>query len=297
MMKQLIFLTLLMTALYRPSAHAGCTSPPEIFRPDYSFEDSIKDCTEFTPEELELISKVTMITTTSPILTNPSTEMLEEAQQGLMKTPAFRKCRKIIVFDGVPDVLSYRAFAYECFIENVKELVKTHPDFENTTLVVNTEHLNLGWSVGEAIKVTETPYVFVHQHDFFMLYPFDFFNLIRSMDRNPLLKHIKFPAWKNTPTSHFPNDDYIEGGALIPLTRTFNWFDGEHFSRVDYYKEFVMPRITRPGPMETFLNTWQDIRENHSDYGTYLYGDLEQDNFLYHLDGKLYQYRKFKPRK
>lgn len=249
---------------------------------------------EYTEEELELISKVTIITTTSAVPSNPSTEMIEEAQETWMRhVPALRNCKKIIVFDGVPTPQRYRALAYELFIKNCEKLAENNLNFAHTKLVVNSVHKHLANSLREAINVVDTPYVLVHQHDFCLTKPFDFFNLIRSMDRNSCLKMIRFNKYTNVP-NHWdgPVDDYIVGEAFIPLTRTFGWSDNDHFARTDYYTGFVFPKVTWNGAMEWFLHDPKKIMTDHEAYGCYLYGGYGETCYLSHIDGKYYQPKK-----
>jgi hypothetical protein len=253
----------------------------------------IADDTDYTEEELELIRKVTIITTTSAIPSNPSTEMIEEAQATWLQVPALRKCKKIIVFDGVPTPQRYRSLAYELFIKNCEKLVEDDPNFAHTKLVINTEHRHLANSLRTAIYLVDTPYVLVHQHDFCLSKPFDFFNLVRSMDRNPGLKMIRFNKFSNLANYwDGPIDDYIEGGALIPLMRTFGWSDNDHFARTDYYTNFVLPKVTWNGAMEWFLHDPAKIMRYHRDYGCYLYGEYGETHYLHHIDGKYYQPKK-----
>jgi len=254
---------------------------------------SFTDDASFTEEELELIGKVTFITTTSPIPSNPSTEMLEETQKTWLRVPALRKCKKIIVFDGVAPPQRYRSLAYAVFIKNCQKLIEENPHFAHTKLVINQKYKYIANSLREAIKQVDTPYVLVHQHDFCLNKPFDFFNLVRSMDRNAHLKMIRFNKFSNLP-NHWDGqiDDHIEGGALVPLMRTFGWSDNDHFARTDYYTGFVLPRVTWDGAMEWFLHDVEDIKANHKNYGCYLYGHYNEGPYLYHIDGKYYQNRK-----
>jgi hypothetical protein len=257
-----------------------------------TFTASVLLCSfaQFTEEEHDLINKVTWITTTSPIPSNPSTELLEKVQESwIARIPALHHCKKIIVFDGVPHPQRYRALAYTGFIFNCEKLIAENPNFANTTLVINQEHKHLANSLREAIKQVDTPYVLIHQHDFVLIRSFDFFNLVRSMDMNSNLKMIRFNKFSNLP-NHWdgPIDNFVDGGTLIPLMRTFGWSDNDHFARTDYYTDFVLPKVTWNGAMEWFLHDQEKIKANHKDYGCYLYGSAQEGAYLYHIDGKFY---------
>ena len=239
--------------------------------------------------DISLVDKLTIITTTSPIPSNPGTEMLKKTQESLFQVAALKECKKIIVFDGVPPQQRYRALAYELYIQNVERLVRENPIFSNTTLVVNREFKHLANSLREAMKLVDTPYVFVHQHDFVLTRPFDAINLIKSMDENVNLKFIRFNRFYNEPNWwDGPIDDYIAGGSYVPLLRTFGWSDNDHIARVDYYRDFVFPKVTWGGAMEWFLHDPVKIQMDHLAYGTYLYGTYKEAPYLYHLDGKYF---------
>lgn len=242
-----------------------------------------------------LAEKLTIITSTSWIPSNPSTEMLEITQNSLFIVPELRNCKQIIVFDGIPSSYHREAIdSYELYIQNVERLVREHPDFVNVMLVINKEHKHLANSLKEAFLYVDTPYVFVHQHDFALIRPIDIMNLIKSMDENPNLKHIRINRLYNT-ANHFDGevDEVIVGGSYVPLIRTFGWSDNDHITRTDYYHNFVFPKIVRNGAMEWFLHDRNKIEQEHLSYGTYIYGNLnESDPYLYHLDGVSYRAEK-----
>ncbi len=242
------------------------------------------------PEDISLADKLTINTPTSPIPSNPGTGMLEKTQESLLKVAALKACKKIIVFDGVPPQQRYRTLAYELYIQNVEKLVRENPVFSNTTLVINREFKHLANSLREAMKLVDTPYVFVHQHDFILTRPFDAINLIKSMDENPNLKLIRFNRFSNVPNGwDGAIDNYIEGGCFVPLMRTFGWSDNDHIARMDYYNNFVFPKVTWGGAMEWFLHDPSRIQMDHLSYGTYLYGHPNDAPYIYHIDGKYYR--------
>jgi hypothetical protein len=240
-------------------------------------------------QDTSLVDKLTIITTTSPIPSNPGTEMLEKTQQSLLQVAALQACKKIIVFDGVPPQQRYRSLAYELYIQNVEKLVRDNPIFANTKLVINREFKHLANSLREAMQLVDTPYVFVHQHDFILTRPFDAVNLIKSMDENPHLKLIRFNRFTNAPNGwDGPIDHHIEGNYYVPLLRTFGWSDNDHIARIDYYRDFVFPKVTWGGAMEWFLHDPSKIQMDHHSYGTYLYGSMNDSPYIYHLDGKYF---------
>ena len=239
--------------------------------------------------------KLTLITSTSPIPSNPSTSMLERTQASLNTVPGFKDCHKIIVFDGVPHWKKAAIPAYEQYKKNVIKLTKTHLDFQNTRLVFCKNHKHLTNALREGMALIKTPFVFVHQHDFEIVRPIDVEGIIRSMESNPNLKHIRLSRKRNIHTPwDGPIDEVIDGPHFVPLCRTWGWSDNDHFTRLDYYRNFVFPRIgNRKVPMEFVLHrserksTWKN-KANHKRFGTYLYGAKGPKNgrYIRHLNGK-----------
>ena len=244
-----------------------------------------------------LAEKLTIITTTSPIPSNPDPTILIRSLDSFMKVPGFKECPKIIVFDGIPKYNLYLKDDYEQYKKNVKKLTETHPSFEKTKLVFCNEHRHLALSLKEAMKHVKTPYVFVHQHDFKLVKPIDAVGIIRSMDENPRLKHIRLPRHQVKQTCwDFIVDENIEGPCYVPLCRTYGWSDNDHFVRKSYYDDFIFPKIKGKRPMEVVINPLmrKATKENpalHQVFGTYLYGKYGDGRCIIHLDGKRFKLR------
>ena len=243
-------------------------------------------------QEWKIEDKLTLITSTSPIPSNPSTNMLEITQKSLFKNEDFAKCKKIIVFDGVPPGKEDMTEAYEQYKANAVKLTQTSPYFQNTELVFCEEHMHLSWALREAMKRVTTPFVFVHQHDFLLAKPVDVEGVIRSMEANPMLKHIRLSRRRNMRTYWDGMiDEKVPEPHYVPLCRTFGWSDNDHFSPLSYYQDFVFPRIPRKGPMERFLHRQEKrgLRRNRKAqeiFGTYLYGPKGGGQYIVHLNGK-----------
>ena len=239
-----------------------------------------------------LADKLTIITTTSPIPSNPSTVMLEKTQASLSNLCGAEECKRIIVFDGVDPKKAEIAKFYPEYKENVEKLVSTHQVFKNTELVFCNDHLHLTGAIKTAMEKVTMPFVFIHQHDFAIRRKVDTLGILRSMEENPRLKHIRLPKISNVETQFEHHiDDVIEGPCYVPLLRTFSWSDNDHFSSVAYYRTEIFPRVTRRWPMEWVIHaiekasTLEDPR-NHEQFGTYSYGERGDGRYIIHLDGK-----------
>ncbi|MEK7339837.1 MAG: hypothetical protein AABZ92_03890 [Verrucomicrobiota bacterium] len=245
---------------------------------------------------------ITVITTTHPICTAPSDEHLYLAQASLFINPILAKSRKIIVFDGVAPGFKDRSSNYDLYKQKIQFLQKTDPIFANTELVFCEEWVQLSGTIRLALKYVTTPFVFIHQHDMCFTKKFNLNACLSSMLANKNIKWIHFSGKFNSSltgdmqSSCFgPADNYVEGNSLIPLTRAYGWSDHAHIAHIDYYKFFIMP-MCKNNYMEDHVHknfkkallnkTSSEIHAIHLKFGTYLYGDLEDGCFFYHIDGR-----------
>jgi hypothetical protein len=246
---------------------------------------------------------ITVIVTTSLIPSVPSLKHLYPAFTSLFKVPAFAKCKKIIVFDGLPPKYVNRAEDYKKYKKRVKTLTKLDPQFSSTKLVFCDKWVHLSGALREAMQHVTTPFVFIHQHDMSLIKEFDLNGCLASMLLNPNIKQIHFPVVDDPrdfgemfSTWYGPIDDYIEGVSVVPLIRYFGWSDYAHVTTTKYLKEFVLPKCGH-GPMEAWLHPAfkqavigaddDRIDEVHLEFGTFLYGDMYENegNYFHHSDG------------
>lgn len=115
----------------------------------------------------------------------------------------------------------------------------------NTRVYRSNTFLFAAHNLGTAINHVVTPYIFVLQHDFILVRPFDAERLLATMQRNAAIKHVRLNARPNVAKGF---DGYIAnytGDTDVPLTRTCGWSDGPHIASVQYYRKFCMPLNAR----------------------------------------------------
>lgn len=243
-----------------------------------------------------LSEMITVITTTNPIPSIPNTKILYQSQASLFRIPAFAKCKKIIVFDGVQPAFEGRREEYEQYKNKVIELTKTDPYFSNTELIFCEQWVHLAGAIKEALKRVNTPYLFIHQHDFILQKDFDLGGVIATMEVNPNVKHVRLSKYPtNTQVAHWewdgPVEEVVDGPHFVPLCRTGGWSDNDHITRLDYYTDFVLPMCGH-GAMEWALHPALKnalIRKGpkgHPPFGTYIYGHITDGGYIYHSDGR-----------
>lgn len=238
---------------------------------------------------------ITVITTTNPIPSIPSTGHIYPSQKSLFRIPAFALCKKIIVFDGIQPGFEGRENDYEKYKKEILFWTETDPYFSNTELIFCEKWIHLAGGIKEAIARVTTPYVFIHQHDFILMKDFDLNGVIATMEANENVKYVRLalpPAnYHWLPYDPPVIDEHIVGPSFVPLCRHFEWSDNDHIAPTSYYREFVLPRCGH-GPMEIYLDpALRHARSEvgtlcHPIFGTYLYGGMKDGGYLYHSDGR-----------
>jgi hypothetical protein len=258
--------------------------------------------------------QLTIVVQTSPVTSNPSTKVLSAMFASFGLVPSLPLAPKIIQLDGPQDELPKdRVVAYNKFERRVRELAAQHADFANTRVYRSTAFLFAAHNLGAAINHVVTPFMLVLQHDFLLVRPFDPAGLLRTMARNPSIKHVRLNARANVARGF---DGYIAnytGDTDVPLARTCGWSDSAHVASTSYYRSFCIPinaqdqgqghrkfmeeslhyRMQRNGApggcWELKRNATRPGAElrwpiDFDDYGTYLYGHASpaDGNYMSH---------------
>eukprot|EP00440_Ansanella_granifera_P059449 gb/GFBE01064436.1/.p1 GENE.gb/GFBE01064436.1/~~gb/GFBE01064436.1/.p1 ORF type:complete len:341 (+),score=48.35 gb/GFBE01064436.1/:1-1023(+) len=242
-------------------------------------------------------SLCTIITTTSPTPSNPSTELIGETLKSLGENaPELLGCRNIIVCDGYRSgasskfrcgvVTPERAEAYEKYIQALECLAKFTdvPHWRHTEILRLEERQGFGFAVKAALELVQTPYVCIMQHDRTFMRPFHHVvSLIRAMSSDKRLKMIGLPTTTNDPSKYITQMETKLGAIHVPhppleslvLTSPecpalrfiplIYWHDSTHFASTAYYREFVFGKrnlVSRGGFIEDKLGQQQgyDLR-------------------------------------
>ena len=245
-------------------------------------------------QKMELSSVCTIITTTSPTPSNPSTEMICSTLESLADfVPELLLCRHIIVCDGyrlASDskfrsgvVTEERARAYEQYRSSLEILAETKPSpiWAAVEVLRLAERQGFGFAVRAALELVRTPFVCIMQHDRTFMRRFEQVEpLLQAMSQNPCLKMVGLPTTTNDPTryiiqavtklgemkvSHPPFDSLIVTSSASPFLRfipMIMWHDSTHFASTSYYRDFVFGRrhlVTRGGFIEDKLGQQQGM--------------------------------------
>jgi hypothetical protein len=207
-----------------------------------------------------LAEMLTVIVTTSPAPSNPSTEMLEYVVGSLGLVPGLLACRILVICDGhkrfeegvharcaskrgiINDDLAAR---YALYVERVAELVAKDTRFQTCELVRLSDRHGFGWAVKEGLMLARTPSVFVVQHDYELVATFDALGLCRLLRDDDAVRYVNLLS---TSTANYVKlidgkyDIHLKtrttdcGISLVPL---LFWYDKPHLATRQHYLSLV----------------------------------------------------------
>jgi hypothetical protein len=237
---------------------------------------------------LGIESQLTIILTTSAGAANPSTVGISSVVNSLGVVPGLSHCRLVVVCDW-PDLddgrpSSFRSGRvdaadlgkYRAFIGDVQALSAAAEGSwcHSEVLVLSTRH-GFGCAVGAAMRLVETEYVLIVQHDRAFVAPVPLRAVVDAMEAHPaVLKYVGFPVNNHSTyrdpaaiRARHPNFNFsgvtddvsadvsdVDGPSSLLAPRLVGgldvlplllWYDSTHVARVDHYREFVLPRVQR----------------------------------------------------
>lgn len=238
---------------------------------------------------------MSVLVTTSPVPSNPSTMMLQAVLSSFSRVEGLTACPLVIVCDGfrqasgkstwkAGQITEDAAERYEGFLQNLEGLLNTGVLAPGSRLVVLNGHNGQALALQAGLAQVETPFVCVHQHDLEFMFDFGLQRVLDVLEDGsndvkyvgmPLLVNLHYEAcaWQH----HGVRVQEMECGGLR-LVPTVFWYDSTHITSVEQYRTLVFgPQETyKPGNFveETFgVRQRQDIMGNgmaaHGRYGTY----------------------------
>ncbi|KAG6041696.1 hypothetical protein E4U41_002779 [Claviceps citrina] len=259
---------------------------------------------------------LTLVITTSPTLSAPSTELLSTLISSIkVHCAPLLNCRVIVVLDaceqiatqprlkkgyvtqrGAEDYVAYKEnvkalFLEECLpnaLDDDKTLTRDRgkaeygsPGSNGVTPVAFTasstacgrvtfieavdQRLGFGLAVRTALRMVKTPYTWIHQHDWALMYDIPIASLLAVMrasekadSSRPPVRYICLPSGRRAPyatsdqVTRFPElrrlaealtGDFsaADGDHVVPLTPMFFWHDKPHVASTSHYLGRVFP--------------------------------------------------------
>jgi hypothetical protein len=316
-----------------------------------------------------LSNRLTLVLTTSPVPTAPSTELLSSVLESVAENcPVLLQCNVIVVFDNYDRITEHArlkkgcvtadgALSFARYKENVKLLVlqtfghnhdsqmernTTEVEFgspfkeensipcfvsatadEHVIFVEPQTRIGFSLAVRTALRLTTTPYVWIHQHDWNVVAPIPIMTLLDIMmayddhEISPIkyiclpsiriLKYaeqsdnIKFESFRTLTRElkqGFRSNSRDAQHDEISLTPLFFWYDKPHIASTSHYLQRVFPsrHATKRGTFieDTIGHTARtQIKEdaaNWRKWATWLYYPGGGKNLcLRHLEGRTWK--------
>jgi len=270
------------------------------------------------PNEPVLSEKVTLIMVTSPILSHPSTELMERVVSSFSLVSCLSSCHMLILADGVKcgkfrpkrgvvpqDMVSN----YKTYLDRLDDLAKKadiNSVWSRTKVIRMPEHLGFGHVVLHGLKIAMTEYVMVLQHDHPFSIPFSIGPVIRFMDMTNS-NYVSLPistVWRHVNRCSSMHQIELRAkavpfgtGRFIPI---LFWYDGTHIARRESYIKLVFEgenALPIGHFIEDTFSQWVmcRLREDYDTwfpiFSMYLYQpDLgKEEALIFHLDGRNYR--------
>jgi hypothetical protein len=181
-------------------------------------------------------SPITVLVSSSPIPSHPSTELIEETVESVReKLP---DSEIILMLDGVRPEQEHRRADYEAYIERVLELADHR--WRNVLPLINDEHQHQGLCTARALEHIRTPLLLYVEHDTPIAggLPFDeLAAVILAGDANVIRFHHETRILDEH--RYLMLDDEPQTVRGVPMQRTIQWSQRPHLASVAWYRGFI----------------------------------------------------------
>ena len=258
---------------------------------------------------------LTIIITTSPIRSHPSTYVLDKVIESFNLIDELNDCKKLIICDGYQIISNNKyksgkinqevATNYEIYIESITD------KYVNSEVIKRDKRYGFAENVRYALELVRTEYVIIIQHDQIFLRNINFKDIIHMMTRHHDINYINFISLQtinyetklisryNTFYEEYKKESDLCGLSIMPL---LFWYDKPHICRTSYYKDYVFggkhlilktrKRINVKNFIEDSFG--QVVKENikiggygeFRKYNSFLYYDDPDNPAIAHIDGR-----------
>ena len=168
--------------------------------------------TSNVPPSAGIEGLLTVVVTSSPVRSNPSTRMLLECLASLDVHGGLGRCRKLIMCDGfkvrqrsqrkVGIVTDEEACLYRTFVQRVASLCREHDAFKRTRVVRLARRQGSAYAIREAIGAhVTTPFVLIVPHDCLIARPVRLEALATAMHAHP--RRVRYVKLVGTSTANY----------------------------------------------------------------------------------------------
>jgi len=242
---------------------------------------------------MNIKDRLTISITTNFIKSAPSTSLIRKILNNLYwRFPNLKYCPLIISCD------IFTAGTSDKIAEYIQNLKKLNADFPSKVLVTEKGFRQSMLNIFNEVK---TPYLLSSQHDWLFVKDINFEKLLDVFNKYKNINYIGFNKRNNVQKGM----DYIlkeeKEIAEIPLLKSSRLSMNPHIVRISECRK-KYTRILKDSPMGTKVVGTQiekplwgayvkEVREKgfdtaHKNWGIYLYGNLNDNRVVDHLDGR-----------
>ncbi len=185
---------------------------------------------------------ITVVMPTSPIPSNPSTDVIEQTIESVRAQEDLANCEIIVAFDGVrPQQIEQRKKSYEIYKDRL--LWKINHEMDNVLPLVLPLWGHQANSVRAALHVVQTPLILFMEHDTPICNKFDWDALTRAC-QDDRVNTIRFHFEAQIHPEHaYLNVRPTEGVQDIcgaPLVAVAQWSQRPHLSKTNFYRGILL---------------------------------------------------------
>lgn len=242
-------------------------------------------------DDLELdVSPITVLVSTSPVVTNPSTVVLETVIDSIRNQ--LPEAEILIMCDGVRKEQKKMDLAYQEYLRRV--IWKCNLEWENITPIVYKEHLHQLEMTRQTLPKVNTELVLFVEHDMpFYNRPIDWENTAKLVQSDKIkVMRYHFEAVIPEPHYYLMLDSEPITVDEVPLIRTAQWSQRPHLIKKDFYIELLDKFGSKKANcmIEDAIHGHivDDVleRDMWDDYRIAIYAPAIGYCFAYHIDGR-----------
>jgi len=277
--------------------------------------DGDEVCSSSSPSGVEQL--LTVVVTSSPVQSNPSTRMLLECLASLDRNAGLGRCRKLIMCDGFKVrsrsqrkqgvITDEEVCRYRAFVQEVARLCRADAAFRRTRLVRLARRQGSAFAIREAVEAhVRTPFVIVVPHDCIVARPVKLEAVAAAMHASPTVRYVKL-ASRTTTYAQTALSQYgvrlrptglCEGYALLPMLR---YMDNVSIVSAPFLRDtvfatgsgvrrgtFIEDTFGKQTQMKAWLQSAAFAAKQPPPNGCFLLLDGVAEPMMRHLDGKVY---------
>jgi hypothetical protein len=242
-------------------------------------------------------NNLNVVITASPTPSHPSSFHIDSTIDSLRKINLPSATKIILAHDA--DSKDRLSEGYSIYLSRIKKKYSVSNNFHFTIL---DKKKNLTGNIKNASSLVDSKYTLIVQHDLPFVREFDVQKILLDLDNLTQIKHLRFNQRKNEEvgcdkvTKHLDYNlfGHILNGEHYSYISTPCWSDNNFICRTSHFFNEVLNECNENTAMEVIIfnkllkvysqNDAQKTIDIHKYYGTYIFGGLNDDPYIYHTN-------------